>query len=120
MDQRVETAEIKPETEEEKPARLPDLIEFELIDPIMAYGEEVKVLKIRKPTGADLLRIGNPIKIGMFSEPPTIDYDFPKVIAMVARLTNIPSPSLEKLSTDQMVALAITISPFFMPTLRAN
>ena len=118
MDQRVETPEIK--IEQDSPPRLPDFIEFPLAEPITAYGEEITVLRIRKPTGADLLRVGNPVKIGMFSEPPTIDYDFPKVIAMVARLTNIPSPSLEKLSTDQMVALAITISPFFMPTLRAS
>lgn len=91
-------------------------VEFPLVKPINAYGEELKVLKLRKPTGTDLLRIGNPVKFSPYSDPPSVDHDYPKVLAMVARLANVPSSSLERLDTDDLTALAWTITPFFIPS----
>ncbi|MGY3278125.1 phage tail assembly protein [Bradyrhizobium sp. S3.7.6] len=91
-------------------------VEFALTKPINAYGEEVKVLKLRKPMGADLLRVGNPVKFSPYTDPPQVDHDYGKVLAMVARLANVPSSSLERLDTDDLSALAWTITPFFIPS----
>jgi hypothetical protein len=109
MSKRVE----KPEPE---PEEVVTDIEFPLSKPIVAYGEEVTVLKMRKPTGADLIKVGSPVKFSPFTDPPTVEHDYPKVIAMVARMSSVPSSSLERLSPEELVALAWTISPFFIPT----
>jgi hypothetical protein len=91
-------------------------IVFTLSKPIIAYGDEVKVLRLRKPTGADLLRVGNPVKFSPFTSPPTVEHDYAKVIAMAARLANVPSSSLEKLEPEELTSLAWELSPFFIPT----
>lgn len=92
------------------------LLEFPLERPINAYGEEIKVLKLRKPTGADLVRIGNPVKFNPYVEPPQVEHDYTRVLAMVARLANVPSSSLERLDPEELTSLAWAISPFFLPT----
>lgn len=92
-------------------------IEFPLRTPINAYGEEVSVLKIRKPTGADLIAVGNPVKFSPFTKPPTVEHDMTRVIEMVARLANVPSSSLAKLEPAELISLAWEISPFFIPAL---
>ncbi|KWV59340.1 hypothetical protein AS156_31470 [Bradyrhizobium macuxiense] len=92
-------------------------IEFPLRTSITAYGEEVRVLKIRKPMGADLVAIGNPVKFSPFTSPPTVEHDFTKIVEMVARLANVPSSSLTKLDPEDLITLAWTITPFFVPAL---
>jgi hypothetical protein len=90
--------------------------EFILSKPIIAYGEEVTVLKMRKPMGADLLRVGNPVKFSPYTDPPQIEHDYPKLLAMVARLSKVPSSSLSQIDTDDLTALAWTVTPFFIPS----
>ena len=92
-------------------------IEFKLRTPIVAYGDEISVLKLRKPTGTDLLRVGNPVKFSPFTTPPSVEHDFQRVIEMVARLSGVPSSSIEKMDPQELTALAWEISPFFIPTL---
>ncbi|KWV43419.1 hypothetical protein AS156_25220 [Bradyrhizobium macuxiense] len=92
-------------------------IEFALRTPILAYGEEISVLKIRKPMGADLVAVGNPVKFSPFTSPPTVEHDYPKIVEMAARLANVPSSSLTKLDPEDLITLAWTITPFFVPAL---
>jgi len=96
---------------------LPDLdhITVTLSTPIKSYGEDVAVLKMRLPTGADLLRVGNPVDFDPISDPPKISHNMQRVQAMVARLANIPSGSIEKMSTQDLVACAWAITPHFLP-----
>ena len=91
------------------------LTTFVLQKPIRAYDEMVSVLKLRKPTGADLIRVGNPVIFSPFADPPRIEHDMSKVVAMVARLANVPSSSLEALDPQELTSLAWAISPFFVP-----
>lgn len=92
-------------------------IEFPLKTPINAYGEDVSVLKLRKPTGADLIAVGNPVKFSPFTKPPTVEHDYPRIVEMAARLANVPSSSIAKLDPDELIMLAWAISPFFIPAL---
>jgi hypothetical protein len=112
MSKRVEAAADRPDPEADAPAAE---IEFPLSKPIIAYGDEVTVLKLRKPTGVDLIRIGNPVTFYPHLEPPKIEHDMERVVAMVARLAGVPSSSLERLEPDELVGLAWAISPFFIP-----
>jgi Phage tail assembly chaperone proteins, E, or 41 or 14 len=93
----------------------PDHITVTLSTPINAYGEDVSVIKMRKPTGADLLRVGNPVEFDPISDPPKISHNMQRVQQMVARLANIPSSSLEKMATQDWVACAWAVTPFFLP-----
>lgn len=104
----------EPKEEDEK---IEVAFEYPLDKPISAYGEEVKVLKLRKPTGLDLIEIGNPVTWYPYAEPPKVEHDMQKVMKMVARLANIPSSSINKLDTRDLVGLAWLISPFFIPAL---
>jgi hypothetical protein len=103
----------KPETEEEKPAEI--AIEYPLDEPINAYGAEIKVLKLRKPTGVDLIEIGNPVNFYPYATPVKVEHDMPKVQQMIARLANIPSSSVSRIGPRDLVGLAWAISPFFIP-----
>ena len=91
------------------------LFEYTLTKPIKAYNEEIKVIKVRKPTGADLVRIGNPVLFSPFTNPPRVEHDMGRVVAMVARLSNVPSSSLEMCDPVDLTGLAWAISPFFIP-----
>lgn len=93
------------------------VMEFPLTKPINAYGEMISVLKIRKPTGADLIRVGNPVKFYPFAKPPLVEHDMPRMIEMIARLANVPSSSLEQMDPNELTSLAWQVSGFFIPAL---
>lgn len=113
MSKRVE-AEDRPDPEQDDIGQSEDL-EYTLSKAISAYGESVTVLKLRKPTGADLVRIGNPVNFYPHADPIKIEHDMPKMVAMIARLSNIPSSSIEKIGPQDLIGLAWAISPFFIP-----
>lgn len=98
-------------------AQQPPAITYPLLNPIKAYGEEIRVINMRKPGGQDLLSVGNPVIFSPHVDPPRIEHDYPKVIAMVARLSipAIPSSSLADLEPADITGLAWAISPFFTP-----
>lgn len=88
--------------------------EFPLSKPINAYGDDIKILKLRRPTAIDLIQVGNPV-IFTPGTPPRIEHDFVKLIALLARMTQVPSSSLEKLDPQDLVDIAWTVSPFLAP-----
>jgi phage terminase large subunit-like protein len=90
-------------------------LEFTLSKPIQAYGEDVSVLKMRKPTGKDLIQVGNPVTFYPHVEPVKIEHDMGRVVQMAARMANVPSSSIERMDPDELTALAWAISPFFIP-----
>lgn len=93
----------------------PDHIYVKLSKPIQAYTETISVIKMRLPTGADLLRVGNPVEFDPVSDPPKISHNMQRVQIMIARLANIPSGSIEKMAPHDMVACAWAITPHFLP-----
>jgi hypothetical protein len=86
-----------------------------LTKPIKSYGEEVTVIKMRLPTAADIFRLGNPVEFDPISDPPKITHNFQRLQVMIARLANIPSGSLEKMATKDLVACAWALTPHFLP-----
>jgi hypothetical protein len=90
-------------------------IEYPLAEAITAYGEQVKVLKLRKPNGIDLIQVGNPVTFYPYADPVRVEHDMPRVMAMLARLSNVPSSSIERIEPTDLVGLAWAISPFFIP-----
>jgi len=95
----------------------PDHIYVKLSKPIKSYGDEVSVIKMRLPTGGDGIRIGNPVDFYPMTDPPIVRFNMPLVQAMVARLANIPSGSIEKMASNDLMSCAWKLVPFFLPNL---
>jgi hypothetical protein len=89
--------------------------EFTLSEPINVFGEMTKVLKWRKPNGADIIKVGNPVIFQPFTDPVQITHDMPRMMAMLARLANMPSSSVERMAPRDLVSLTWEVTPFFMP-----
>jgi hypothetical protein len=128
MTKRVEKVlEDDEKTEEEVKASLeqadasPDakdnFLVYPLNKPIKSYGETIRIVKMRRPEGMDLIMVGNPVIYYPHVEPPRVEHDFEKVVKMVARLSEpkIPTTSLAALDNQDLVGLAWAISPFFIP-----
>ncbi|HEY2210275.1 MAG TPA: phage tail assembly protein [Bradyrhizobium sp.] len=101
--------QVEAEDEEE------ERIEYQLTEPINAYGEDVKVLKLRMPTGSDLIRVGNPVAFYPNADPVKIEHDMPKMVQMIARLSGVPSSSVERMNPRDLIGVAWVLSPFFIP-----
>lgn len=105
----------KPETTEATAAAATDVIILPLSKPIPVYDDQRAVLALRKPTGKDLIQIGNPVIFDPISEPPRVNHDMPRMCAMLARLADVPHSSIERLEPEDLVAAAWAVSPFFIP-----
>ena len=108
-----------PEQAEEIPTnpedRSPDFIWVDLSKPVVGFDGEITTLKLRKPTGADIIRVGNPIQFDPISDPPKISFDYPVLSKMIARLGNIASISVEQMDPADLVGIGWTIAPNFLP-----
>ena len=86
-----------------------------LSKPIPVFDEKVSVLKFRKPTAADIIQIGNPVLFDPISDPPRVEHHAQRMTAMMARLSGVPASSLARMETDDWIACAWELSPFFIP-----
>jgi len=83
--------------------------------PIAAYGDEVKEITLREPTGADIIATGVPVIFDPLSSPPKIDFDMLKMTEMLARLAAIPTSSFRTMDPRDLMTLAWGCSGFFLP-----
>lgn len=93
-----------------------DMIVITLAKPIPVFKDKVAEIKFRKPTGGDIIRIGNPVQFDPISNPPRISHDAGKMTAMMARLSGFPSSSFDFMEPQDWVSCAWALTPFFMPT----
>lgn len=94
----------------------PLFVEVKLSKPINSFGEEISVLKLRRPTGADLIRIGNPVIFDPITDPPRIVHDWSKMPSMLMRLSGVPTSSFEQVDPRDLTAAAWAITNYFLPT----
>ena len=87
-----------------------------LRSPIPVFADKVSTIKFRKPTGGDIIRVGNPVVFDPISDPPKITHDEKKMTVMMARLAGVPISSLDFLDPRDWTSCAWALSPFFMPT----
>jgi hypothetical protein len=93
----------------------PDVIEYTLAKPILSYGKKTDKLSMRLPTGADLIRYGNPVIFYPFVTPAKTEHDPAKFIPIIAALARVPSPSIETLSTNELVGIFEKLEDYFLP-----
>jgi Phage tail assembly chaperone proteins, E, or 41 or 14 len=100
---------------EEKPND--QFLEVILSTPLNSFGEEITVLKMRRPNGIDLINLGQPCDLDPFSEPPRFIPNIAKSVVWAARLSGIPSPEFGKLSSNDLMTIGWKLVPFFAPNM---
>lgn len=91
------------------------IFRYKLSAPLKAYGNDVAELEFRKPTAFDIMNIGDPVVLDIATDPPRVTFDAPKMFAMMSTLASVPMSSLSEMDTNDWVACAWGISPFFVP-----
>ena len=100
---------------EDAPVAESNEIVVTLSSPIPVFAEMRSVITMRKPTGLDLIKVGNPVQFDPVSDPPRIEHNMPRMVAMIARLANIPTGSVEKMDPRDLASCAWQLSSFFLP-----
>lgn len=92
---------------------------YRLLVPIPVPGKggmrEISEVAVRRPTGMDILQVGNPVIFDPVSDPPRITHDHKRMPDMIFRLTSLTPPVLAKMDPQDLVGLFWHITPFFMP-----
>jgi Phage tail assembly chaperone proteins, E, or 41 or 14 len=75
-------------------------------------GAEVRELSFREPTGGDINRYGNPVRINQDGD---VVIDERKMTFIMAALTGILSPMLERMDPRDWNSCAYRLRSFFLP-----
>jgi hypothetical protein len=108
----------EPKAEAKAPAR-PKEIVIDLTTPVQAYGETVKQLKFRRPTGGDIMAMGDgyPIVIDWATGKVTPN---PKVMGeMMSTLAAVPPSTIKALDAEDWSTCAHALMGFFPPGAQA-
>src|ERR1700685_639248 len=87
----------------------------ELAKPIHNMKDEVTSIRFRKPTGKDILELGNPIDFDPWADSHRVKPALEKIAPMLQRLSGLPTSSLWQLDPNDLMACAWAIAPFFIP-----
>lgn len=79
-------------------------------------GEEITQLTFREPTGADINRIGNPCRFNADGESIIDDR---RMMLVIANLSGVLSPILERMDPRDYNSCAYRLRSFFLPDPRA-
>jgi hypothetical protein len=75
-------------------------------------GAEVRELSFREPTGGDINRYGNPVRINQDGD---VVIDERKMTFIMAALTGVLSPLLERMDPRDWNSCAYRLRSFFLP-----
>jgi hypothetical protein len=110
-----EAVAAKPElvsVNDEEPRKNPKEIVIELNTPVQAHGETIKKLTFRRPTGADLIAVGDDpiVFLGNRYKPN------PSVMAeMMTILAAVPMSTIKQLESEDFVTCEWALVRFFVP-----
>lgn len=90
---------------------------IQLNTPIEAHGESISELKLRAPTAADIIAVGNPISLDISTDPPRAEPNDKRMAAMMARLADIPPSAIGQIGPNDFTGAIIKMLPFFVPRL---
>lgn len=111
---------IEPVVEEEVlPRKRPKEITIELIEPVQAHGEMVKKLTFRRPTGGDIMSLGEgyPILINWTTGEVRPN---PSVMGqMMSTLAMVPPSTIKALDAEDWSTCAHALMGFFPPGVQA-
>ena len=85
---------------------------FPLTKKITAYNEELSELKLREPTGADIINYGIFVS---FDSDNKIEFDTKIGGDQIANLAGIPKSSVCQMAPKDIIAIFWILAPFFLP-----
>jgi len=107
---------------EEKPANGEPVADNVLVVPlrkaVIANGDEVKELRFREPTGADIERCGTPVSFEWVagSDVPKMSYENKSMFAMMSTLAMVPPSTIRMMNAKDWELAALMIAHrFFLP-----
>lgn len=108
--------DLKPATERANGAATADLV-IPLRKAVIAHGDEVKELKFREPTAADIEACGTPVMIDfMTGDTPKITFETKAMFAMMSRLASVPPSTIKQMHTKDWGYAALALAHrFFIP-----
>ena len=87
--------------------------------PVEAHGEELKVLKFREPTGADIMKFGYPVALETKrGKGMRVSVDTEIAGTLAAHLAGIPPSVIRCLPLADFNAVVGTVAGFFMESLK--
>lgn len=94
-----------------------DLLIQALAKPVKAHGEDITELRCRRPTGKDVLELGNPVMVDPFADDPikTARFDWGVMAPMIARLAGVPMSTLGACEPSDLTTLAWKLAVFLLP-----
>jgi hypothetical protein len=109
----VEQAEVP------KPAARPKEIVINLTTPVQANGEMVKKLVFRRPTGGDIMAMGDGYPIFINWQTGRISPNPPVMGAMMSTLAAVPPSTIKALDAEDWSTCAHALMGFFPPGAQA-
>lgn len=95
-----------------------DGMKIKLNVPVKFGEESIEEIVYRKPTGADIIRCGHPLKINFTASPPEFTFDEQKMGRMMSALAGQPPSVIDRLDPNDWSTYAWAIAGFFTPDLR--
>jgi hypothetical protein len=103
----------------EKPKERPKEIVIDLVTPVQAHGEMLKQMKFRRPTGGDIMEMGNGYPININWETGQVTPNPAVMGAMMARLATVPPSTIKALDAEDWSTCAHALMGFFPPGAQA-
>lgn len=113
---KLETVEAEPAPA--KPERVKELV-IELTTPVQAHGETLNKITFRRPTGKDIMAIGDSYPIHIDWNTGVVRPNPPAMGQMMSLLAAVPPSTIEKMDAEDWSTCAHALMGFFPPGAQA-
>jgi hypothetical protein len=112
-------AEPVEETAPEKPKEKRKEIVIDLNTPVMAHGEMLKKITFRRPTGGDIMSMGDGYPININWQTGAVTPNAPVMGMMMSLLAAVPPSTIKALDAEDWSTCAHALMGFFPPGAQA-
>ena len=86
--------------------------------PVFMADAKIEEISFRKPTGLDLMMVGNPVKMTPYGGAEDAVVDYRLAYAMLERLSGVPIKVLQTIDPAEATELFWVMGTFFTPGLQ--
>ncbi|BCP53781.1 hypothetical protein K32_23980 [Kaistia sp. 32K] len=83
-------------------------------------GSSITELVFREPRVIDIAKAGNPVKVDVSYDPPKIEFDDAKMLAMAALLSGQAATIIGAVRAEDWTSISWTIAGFFFGSTAAS
>jgi hypothetical protein len=108
----------EPEAATVSPLR-PKEITIDLTVPVQAFGATIKKLTFRRPTGADVMGLGDSFPIHINWQTGEVRPNPPAMGAIMSTLAQVPVSTIQSMDAEDFSTCAHALMGFFLPGAQA-